>query len=191
LRVVFLDDVDGVARAGEVKNVADGYARNFLLPRKLAAAATTSTMQQADKRSRALAKEQDKLDEAAQAVAVKLGASPLVIAAKVGELGRLFGSVTASDIAEAVSAHSGSTLEHRQVSLATPIKEVGTYEVSVILTRNVKAQLTVQVKSDAEEDEAPAPKAAARAKRASAKKKVEDVVDEADEADKDEDEEEA
>lgn len=163
MRVVFLDDVDGVARAGEIKNVADGYARNFLLPRKLAAAATTSTMQQADKRSRALAREQDKLDEAAQAVAVKLGASPLVIAAKVGELGRLFGSVTASDIAEAVSARAGSTLEHRQVALTTPIKEIGTYEVSVILTRNVKAQLTVQVKSDAEE-EAPAPKAKRKAK---------------------------
>ena len=163
MRVVFLDDVDGVARAGEIKNVADGYARNFLLPRKLAAAATTSTMQQADKRAKALAKEQDKLDEAAQAVAVKLSASPIVIAAKVGEQGRLFGSVTATDIAEEVSARAGSTLEHRQVALATPIKEVGTYEVAVSLTRNVKAQLTVQVKSDAEE-EAPAPKPTRKAK---------------------------
>jgi large subunit ribosomal protein L9 len=147
--VVFLDDVDGVARAGEIKNVADGYARNFLLPRKLAAAATTSTMQQADKRAKALAKEQEKLDEAAQAVAGKLSASPIVIEAKVGEQGRLFGSVTASDIAEAVAANGGSKVEHRQVALATPIKEVGTYEISVTLTRNVKAQLTVEVKSDA------------------------------------------
>ncbi|HWC29939.1 MAG TPA: 50S ribosomal protein L9 [Dehalococcoidia bacterium] len=147
--MVFLDDVDGVARAGEIKNVADGYARNFLLPRKLAAAATTSTMQQADKRAKALAKEQEKLDEAAQAVAGKLSASPIVIEAKVGEQGRLFGSVTASDIAEAVAANGGSKVEHRQVALATPIKEVGTYEISVTLTRNVKAQLTVEVKSDA------------------------------------------
>jgi large subunit ribosomal protein L9 len=149
LRVVFLDDVDGVARAGEIKNVADGYARNFLLPRKLAAAATTSTMQQADKRARALAKEQEKLDEAAQAVAGKISGAPIVIEAKVGDQGRLFGSVTASDIAEAVAARSGSKLEHRQVALATPIKEVGTYEVSVTLTRNVKAEVTVEVKSDA------------------------------------------
>ncbi len=183
MRVVFLDDVDGVARAGEIKNVADGYARNFLLPRKLAATATTSTMQQADKRAKALAKEQDKLDEAAQAVAGKLAASPIVIEAKVGELGRLFGSVTASDIAEAVSAHSGSKLEHRQVALATPIKEVGTYEVSVNLTRNVKAQLTVRVKGEGEEEEE-APKAASKAK---AKAKTKKTTDEAEEPDDEED----
>ena len=59
MRVVFLDDVDGVARAGEIKNVADGYARNFLLPRKLAAAATSSTMQQAEARAKAIAKEEE------------------------------------------------------------------------------------------------------------------------------------
>jgi large subunit ribosomal protein L9 len=182
---VFLDDVDGVARAGEIKNVADGYARNFLLPRKLAAAASTSTMQQADKRARALAKEQEKLDEAAQAVAGKLTKSPIVIEAKVGEQGRLFGSVTASDIAEAVSAHSGSKLEHRQVALATPIKEVGTYEVSVTLTRNVKAQLTVRVKGEGEEEEAPKAKAKSRAKA-----KAAEVADDDDEEDDDKDEEE-
>jgi large subunit ribosomal protein L9 len=146
---VFLDDVEGVARAGDIKNVADGYARNFLLPRKLAAAATTSTMQQAEKRAKHLAKEQEKLDEVAQAVAAKLGRAPVVIAAKVGEQGRLFGSVTATDIAEALNASAGSNLEHRQVALAAPIKEVGTYEVAVSLTRNVKAQVTVEVKSDA------------------------------------------
>jgi len=154
LRVVFLDDVEGVARAGDIKNVADGYARNFLLPRKLAAAATTSTMQQAEKRAKQLAKEQEKLDEVAQAVAAKLGRAPVVIAAKVGEQGRLFGSVTATDIAEALNASAGSNLEHRQVALAAPIKEVGTYEVAVSLTRNVKAQVTVEVKSDAPAAEA-------------------------------------
>lgn len=148
MRVVFLDDVDGVARAGEIKNVADGYARNFLLPRKLAATATTSTMQQAEKRAKALAKEQEKLDAAAQAVAGSLSASPIVIEVKAGEQGRLFGSVTASDIAEAVNERAGSKLEHRQVALGTPIKELGSYEVSVSLTRNVKAQVTVQVKGE-------------------------------------------
>ena len=182
MRVVFLDDVDGVARAGEIKNVADGYARNFLLPRKLAAAASTTTMQQADKRAKSLAKEQEKIDEAAQLVASKLTASPIVIEAKVGEQGRLFGSVTASDIADAVNAHAGSKLEHRQVALATPIKEVGTYEVSVNLTRNVKAQLTVQVKSDTPEEETP--KAASRAKAA----KVAEEAEESDGDDEAEDE---
>jgi len=148
VRVVFLNDVNGIARAGEIKNVADGYARNFLLPRKLAAAATTSTVQQAESRAKAIAKEQDKLDEAAQAVADQLGSAAVVIKARVGEGGRLFGSVTSSDIADAINERAGSNVEHRQIVLDAPIKEVGTYEVPVTLTRNVKATVNVEVAAE-------------------------------------------
>ena len=148
MRVVFLNDVDGIARAGEIKNVADGYARNFLLPRKLAAAATTSTVQQAESRAKAIAKEQDKLDEAANAVATQLSSAAVVIKARVGEGGRLFGSVTSSDIAEAINARSGGNVEHRQVVLDAPIKEVGTYEVPVTLTRNVRATVNIEVAAE-------------------------------------------
>lgn len=149
MRVVFLDDVDNVARAGEVKNVADGYARNYLLPRKLAAAATTSTLQQAESKARAIAKEDEKRDAAAQLIVDKFGDAPIVIKAKVGEEGRLFGSVTASDIAEVLNGKAGSSLEHRQVQLDAPIKQVGSYEVPVSLTRNVKATVTIEVASEA------------------------------------------
>ena len=148
MRVVFLDDVEGVAHAGEIKNVADGYARNYLLPRRLAAAATTATVQQAGARAKAIAREQEKVDEAARAVVTKLGAKPLVLKARAGEQGRLFGSVTASDIAAAVSKRAKAQIEHRQVLLEAPIKEVGSYEVAVNLTRNVKAQVTVQVEAE-------------------------------------------
>lgn len=148
MRVVFLDDVDGVARAGEIKNVADGYARNFLLPRKLAAAASTATVQQADARARALAKEQEKTDEAARAVAESLGGAAIVLKARVGEQGRLFGSVTASDIADAINAKAGSNVDHRQVMLEQPIKEAGSYEIEVGLTRNVRANITVEVQPE-------------------------------------------
>ena len=148
MRVVFLDDVEGVARTGDIKNVADGYARNFLLPRKLAAAATTSTVQQAEKRARALARDQEKADEEAQSVADKLSGSPLVLQARVGEQGRLFGSITSNDIAEALNARAGTKVEHRQVLLDAPIKEVGSYEVPVTLTRNVRAQVTVEVQPE-------------------------------------------
>jgi large subunit ribosomal protein L9 len=150
MRVVFLDDVDGVARAGEIKNVADGFARNFLLPRKLAAAATAATMQQAEARAKAIAREEDKRDEAARAIESKLANAPLVIGARVGEQGRLFGSVTASDIAEAIGERAGSQIEHRQVMLDAPIKEIGSYEVAVNLSRNVRAQVTVEVKGQGE-----------------------------------------
>jgi large subunit ribosomal protein L9 len=145
MRVVFLNDVEGMALAGEIKNVADGYARNFLLPRKLAAAANSSTVQQAESRARALAKEQEKTDQAARGIAATLAKTPVVITARVGEHGRLFGSVTASDIAEAVSARGAGNIGHRQVTLGAPIKDVGTYEVPVNLTRNVVATVSVQV----------------------------------------------
>jgi large subunit ribosomal protein L9 len=148
MRVVFLDDVDGVARAGEIKNVADGYARNFLLPRKLAAAANSSAVQQAESRAKAIAKEEEKRDEAAREVVDKIVGSPIVLKARVGEQGRLFGSITASDIADAINARGGSSLEHRQVLLEAPIKEVGTHEVPISLTRNVKATVTVEVESE-------------------------------------------
>jgi large subunit ribosomal protein L9 len=149
MRVVFLDNVEGVACAGEIKNVADGYARNFLLPRKLAAAATTATMQQAEARAKALEKEQEKLDEAARAIVARIEGASIVIEARAGEGGRLFGSVTASDIAEAINARAGSGVEHRQVLLEAPIKEVGSFEVAVTLTRNVRTQVAIEVQPEA------------------------------------------
>lgn len=148
MRVVFLDDVEGVARAGEIKNVADGYARNYLLPRRLAAAATPTMVQQAEKRAKAIAAAQERADEAARAAAAKLAEAPLVFRARAGEQGRLFGSVTASDIAEAVAARAGLQVEHRQVLLEAPIKELGTFEVTVALTRNVRAPVRVQVEAE-------------------------------------------
>ena len=150
MRVVFLDDVDGAGRAGEIKNVADGYARNFLLPRKLAAPATTTTMQLAESKAKAIAKEEEKRDSAAQAIADKISASSIVIKARVGEEGRLFGSVTASDIADAINERGGNSVEHRQVLLDQPIKQSGSHEVVVTLTRNVKATVTVEVQGEGE-----------------------------------------
>lgn len=148
MRVVFLDDVENVARAGEIKNVADGYARNFLLPRKLAAAATTATVQQAEARAKQIAREQEKIDEAARSLGDKLSASPVVIMARAGEGGRLFGSVTASDIADELGKRGGGNVEHRQIVLDAPIKEVGSFTVPVNLTRNVRTEVTVEVQAE-------------------------------------------
>jgi len=178
MRVVFLDDVDGVARAGEIKNVADGYARNFLLPRKLAAAATTASMQQAEKRAKQLAVEQEKLDAAAQKVAGNVSSTPIVIMVKAGDEGRLFGSVTASDIAEAVNERAGTQLGHRQVTLSRPIREVGSYEIEVSLTRNVKAQVAIEIKNE----NAPEPVAVAAPAAAAEPEADEGEAEEEDEA---------
>ncbi len=160
MRVVFLDDVDGVARAGEIKTVKDGYARNFLLPRKLATAATVAEVQRAEAVARKIQAEQAKHDATAQAVADKLNEKAIIIHARAGDQGRLFGSVTSSDIAAELSKLAGTEIDHRQISLDAPIKEVGGRQLSVTLTRNVKAQFTVDVVAEGKE---PEPEAAVEA----------------------------
>ncbi len=153
MRVVFLDDVEGVARAGEIKEVADGFARNYLLPRKLAAAATATYIQRADKKARALALEEARLDAEARTIADTLAGAPLVFRARVGEQGRLYGSVTASDIADEVSKLAGRAIDHRAVHLGQPIKDIGEHEASVSLSRNVRATLTIDVQPIEEVEE--------------------------------------
>ena len=145
MRVVFLDNVENVASAGEIKNVADGYARNFLIPRKLATAATPAEVQRAEARARKIQAEQAKLDASAQAVADRLNEKVITITARVGEQGRLYGSVTSNDIAEELTKLAGSEIEHRQVLLGSPIKDIGSHPLTVSLTRNVKAQVTIEV----------------------------------------------
>jgi large subunit ribosomal protein L9 len=145
MRVVFLDDVENVARAGEIKNVANGYARNFLIPRKLATAATPAEVQRAEARARKIQAEQAQRDAAAQSIVDKLGDAVIRIPARVGEQGRLYGSVTSTDIADELSKLAGTEIEHRQVALAAPIKDVGAHQLTVTFTRNVKAQVTVEV----------------------------------------------
>jgi large subunit ribosomal protein L9 len=145
MRVVFLDNVDGVAQAGEIKNVADGYARNFLIPRKLATAATPAEVKRAESVARKIQSEQAKRDADAQTIADAINEKVITIPARVGEQGRLYGSVTASDIAEELSKLAGREIEHRYVHLGQPIKELGAQELTIALTRNVRAQVTVEV----------------------------------------------
>ena len=185
MRVVFLDDVENAGRAGEIKEVKDGYARNFLLPRKLAAPANASTVQQAEAKARAIAKEQEKLDEAARAVAEKLSGSALVMTARVGSEGRLFGSVTATDIAEELSKRGAGTVEHRQVGLAQPIKEIGRYDIDVSLTRNVKVSVAVEVQGEGGETAASVAAAAEPKAQASSQSDDNDDEDEDDEDEED------
>ena len=105
-------------------------------------------VEQAESRARGLAKDQEKRDEQARGVAEEMASSPIVLKAKVGEQGRLFGSITASDIAEELSKRAGGSIEHRQVLLDGPIKDTGSHEVAVTLTRNVRANVTVEVEPE-------------------------------------------
>ena len=145
MRVVFLETVLGSGQAGEVKNVADGYARNYLLPRKLALPATPENLRRAEAKAQGEARRQGRLDAGAQAVLAQLEGKGVTIAVRVGEQGRLFGSVTSQDIAQEVSKLAGQEIDHRQLELPEPIREVGEYSVVLRLTRNVEVALPVAV----------------------------------------------
>ena len=146
MKVVFLEEVEGTARTGDVKNVADGFARNYLLPHKLAAPATKHYIAIAEQKATKEAKRQDRVDdEARERLLPLIDGQEMTIEVLVGEQGKLFGSVTSRDIAERLQKDTGVELEHRQVALNQPIREIGTHEVSVRLTRNVIAKITVNV----------------------------------------------
>jgi large subunit ribosomal protein L9 len=146
MKVVFLEEVEGTARTGDVKNVADGFARNYLLPRKLAAPATDHYINIAQAKAGKESRRQERVDEEARdRVLPKVDGKSVEIEVRVGEQGKLFGSVTARDIAEALQTATRVELEHRQVDLKEPIRELGAHEVTVKVTRNVLATVTVNV----------------------------------------------
>ena len=156
MKVVFLQEVEGSGHTGEVKNVADGFARNYLLPRKLAAPATDHNIRVAQGRAGTEAKQQAKLDADAAVLAERLVGHSVTLTAKAGPQGRLYGSVTARDIAEALEGPLGHLLEHRQVELEEPIRQVGVFEVPLRLSRNVRATVQVEVLGEGMPSPAPA-----------------------------------
>ncbi len=154
MRVVFLEEVEGTARTGDVKNVADGFARNYLLPRKLAAPATDHYINIAQAKAGKEERRQEKVDEEARdRVLPKVDGKAVEIEVRVGEQGKLFGSVTARDIAEALQAVTRVELEHRQVDLKEPIRELGGHEVTIRVTRNVLATVTVPIETGGNNEE--------------------------------------
>lgn len=145
MQVLLRADVEGVGRRGDIVEVSGGFARNFLLPSGRALRATPAMAQQAGamRRARDLRDSRDK--ESAQSVAGVLSSRTLTVAARSGAEGRLFGSVTAQDLAEAVQAQFGAVVDRRRIRLDEPIKSLGTHVVGVHLHAEVEAQLTVEV----------------------------------------------
>jgi large subunit ribosomal protein L9 len=142
---VLRDDVENLGRKGDLVDVADGYARNFLVPRGLAIKATRGVVQQAEamRRNREVREVRDRASAAE--LAERLTTARIEVKARAGEGGKLFGSVTASDIADAVMAQNEVALDRRKIGLPEPIKELGTVEVPVQLHGDVHATLTIEV----------------------------------------------
>ena len=145
MKVILRSDVDSLGKKGDIIDVADGYARNYLVPNGLALKASPGAVQQAAsmRRSRDVRDTADR--EAAQAVATKLVPQTITISARAGGEGKLFGSVTAADVVEAVQAQTGIELDRRKVHLTDPIREVGQHTVTVKLHADVEFPVTVDV----------------------------------------------
>jgi large subunit ribosomal protein L9 len=145
VKVLFLETVEGSGTRGEVKTVTNGYARNYLLPRGFAAPATPAILKQAERLAAEEEVRQRSLDEQAQQLVGKLQGQTLVCAVRVGEQGRLYGSVTNADVAEKAGEILGEELDRRRVLLPEVIRQVGVYTVPIRLSRRVTADVQVVV----------------------------------------------
>ena len=147
MQIILQEDVEKLGNRGQVVTVAEGYARNFLLPRKLGLEATPGNMKRLEKMRAAFAKKEATEKDSAQTLAELLATVTLAISRKAGENDQLFGSVTSGDVAEALAAQ-GYTIEKRKIALADPIKLVGEYQIPVKLFRDISANVTLIVKKE-------------------------------------------
>lgn len=145
MKVILLQDVDGLGKAGDLKEVANGYARNYLLPRHLAAGATPSLIANRIQRIAAEQRKLEKLAELNRQQAERLGQVSLTFKAKVGSQGRLYGSITSQDIAAALRESENITIDRRSIELPNPIRTVGTFNISVKVATKLEPKITVNV----------------------------------------------
>jgi large subunit ribosomal protein L9 len=144
MEVILREHVDKLGQRGEVVKVANGYARNYLLPRKLALVVTDANKRQIERERAKFDAREAEEQKVAEALAARLANADVTIARKVGETEALYGSVTASDIAEALGAR-GIEVDRRKLQLAEPIKQIGEFDVAVKLHRDVTATIKVKV----------------------------------------------
>ncbi len=145
MKVILLQDVKGKGKKGQMLEVSDGYARNYMLPRKIAVEATADAVNTMRMNDKAAAEKAAKERAEAVEISKKLRDMTLVVTAKGGGAGRLFGSVTNQEIADALKAKTGINLDKRKIVIADPIKSVGTYTVQCKLGYEITAPLTVKI----------------------------------------------
>ena len=145
MKVILLQDVKGKGKKGQMIEVSDGYARNFMLPKKMAIEATADAINTMRMNDKAAAEKAAKERAEAMEISKKLRAMTLVVKAKGGGAGKLFGSVTNQEIADALKANSGIALDKRKIVISDPIKTVGTYTVQCKLGYEITAPLSVKI----------------------------------------------
>jgi len=148
MKVVLRKDVPTLGKAGEIKEVADGYARNFLIPRSLAALATKTEMENVAAHNAAAARTLARTDAENRALATQIEGTPLTIQARTGEQGRLYGSITSGDIAEALGKALSRPIDKREIELDEPLRQLGVHKAKVHVARGITATLTVTVEAE-------------------------------------------
>jgi large subunit ribosomal protein L9 len=145
VKIVLREDVETLGHKGDLVDVADGYARNYLVPRGLAIKATKGVVAQADAMRRNRSARDDRDREAAQEIAARIADRRIQVKARAGEGGKLFGSITSADVAEAITAAAETEIDRKAITLGEPLKELGEVEVPVRLHPEVTATVTVEV----------------------------------------------
>ncbi len=145
MKVVFLEDVPSVARCGEIKEVADGYARNLLIPKKLALIANSAAIKLAEARHRAKARQQAETEAELQELAKQIDGKEITLKARAGSKDRLYGSITSADIAAELEKSDGVVVDKRKIDLEEHIHQLGSYEITVRLGRDIMPKVKVNV----------------------------------------------
>ena len=145
MKVILLQDVKGKGKKGQLINVSDGYARNFLLPKKLAVEATADNLNTMKLQEKARLAQIEREKEEARQIAAKLEGCTAKVSARAGENGKLFGSVTSKEIAEALEAQAGLSIEKNKIVLPDPIKSFGTFEIKCKLGYEISGTIHVVV----------------------------------------------
>ncbi|MEK6672277.1 MAG: 50S ribosomal protein L9 [Nitrospirota bacterium] len=144
MKVILKEDLKSLGKMGSVVNVSDGYARNFLIPKKIAVEANTKNVKALEHEKRLIKERAGKLNREAQGMSEKLSSVKLTLSAKAGEEERLFGSITTMDIAEALKKE-GLEIDRKRIVLDEPIKRLGSYTVAVKISPDITGQLSVQI----------------------------------------------
>lgn len=145
MKVVLTQDVPKLGESGTIQEVKDGFARNYLIPQGMASIATRGVVKQVEERQRAEAKRIEKLEEEMRDLANRIEAVSLEIEANVGEQGRLYGSITTSDIADRIAAAVGEEIDRRKIDLDEPIRNIGNYEIAVRLVGKLAPVVKIRV----------------------------------------------
>ena len=148
MKVVFMEDVPNVGKAGQIKEVADGYGKNFLIPHKLAMPAKAGDIKNVEAQIKARARVAAKTESEMKALAAELEGKEITIKAKVGQQGRLYGSITSADIAVGLESALKVNVDKRKIELAEPIRSAGTYEVPIKLGKDISTKIKVTVVSE-------------------------------------------